>query len=455
MAGISLSGMASGMDTNSIVDQLMAIERNKIVKQNLRTKAIEAQATGLRDVQTKLRALKGAAEALRSPVLWANTQTVESSDAARFVVERTGMAPAGAHSFAVRQLAAAEQEGFTYTASATPGSLTVGGKTVAIPANAKPSDLAAAINANAELPVYATALDDDTIVFSSRQTGSTGAFDVVSDQLTADPAQTRAARDAEYSVDGGATWKSSASNVISDAVVGLKITAKGITAASESINVGVAGVNTAEVKDKLKAFVTAYNDVVTTTRAKLDEKGVRDPQTAADAAKGRLFGDTGLTGVLSRLRTTMSDAVAGVADGTMDELHELGISTGKGSGGASTADARMGKLVVDDARLDAALANPTRVRELFGAGSSPGFAQKIEKVLDDEAGTSGVLAERLKVNSAEQKRVKDRITTIEQRITVQEKRLRDQFTAMEKALSLSQSQGSWLMGQISSMQSQG
>ena len=38
MAGISLSGLASGLDTNSIVDQLMAIERNKVVKQNLRTR---------------------------------------------------------------------------------------------------------------------------------------------------------------------------------------------------------------------------------------------------------------------------------------------------------------------------------------------------------------------------------------------------------------------------------
>ena len=452
MAGVSFGGLASGLDTNSIITQLMSIERNKIAKQNLRTKAIEAEASGLRDVQTKLRALKSASEALRSPGLWANTQTVESSAPAKLVVERTGMAPAGAHSFAVRQLASAESEGFTYTPSDTAGSLTVGGKTVVIPANAKPADLAAAINSTADLAVYATALDDDTVVFSSRQTGSAGAFDVASSQLVSDPAHTRAARDAEYSTDGGTTWISSPSNVITDAVVGLKITAKGITTAPESVNVGVAGVNTADVKEKLKAFVTAYNDVITSTRAKLDEKGVRNPQTAAEAAKGRLFGDTGLNGVLSRLRTTMSDAVAGIADATMNELHEIGISTGKGSGGASTVDARMGKLVIDDTKLDAALSNPTRVRELFGASGNQGFAHKIEKLLDSEAGTSGVLSERLKVNSAEQKRVKDRITDIEERITAQEKRLRVQFTAMEKALALSQSQGNYLMSQISSMQ---
>ena len=452
MGGISFGGLASGLDTNSIITQLMGIERNKIAKQNLRTRAIEAEGGGLRDVQAKLRALKSASESLRSVGLWANTQTVESSNSARVAVERTGMSPAGSHTFAVRQLAAAEQEGFTYTASADEGTLTVGGKTVTIAANAKPAELAATINAAADLPVYATALDDGSIVFSSRQTGSAGAFDVSSSQLVADPAHTRAARDAEYSIDGGATWKSSSSNVISDAVVGLKITAKGITTGSESINVGVAGVNTADVKDKLKAFVTAYNDVVTATRAKLDEKGVRDPQNAAEAAKGRLFGDTGLNGVLSRLRTTVGDVVPGIADTGMNQLTDMGISTGKGSGGASTPDARMGKLVIDDVKLDAALANPTRVRELMGAGANPGFAQKIEKLLDTEAGTSGVLSERLKVNASEARRVKERITDIEERITAQEKRLRTEFTAMEKALSLAQSQGNYLMGQVNAMQ---
>lgn len=453
MGGISLSGMASGLDTNGIISQLMAIERNKIAKQNLRSRGIDAEASGLRDVQSKLRALKTASEALRSVGLWADTQTVESSNPAKLAVERTGMAPAGGHSMWARQLASAEQEGFTYTASTTDGTLTVGGKTVAIPANATTADLASSINKTADLAVYATAVDGDTIVFTARQTGTAGAFDVASTQLAADASLTAAAKDAEYSLDGGATWKTSSSNVLTDAIVGLKITLKGTTPAAETINVGVAGVDTAAVKEKLKAFVNAYNEVITATRAKVDEKGVRDPQNAIDAAKGRLFGDTGLNGVLSRLRSVMSDAVAGITDTAMDQLLEIGISTGKAtSGGTTSPDAKIGKLTIDDARLDAALADPIKVRQLLGADGKPGFAQKIEALLEAEAGTGGVLAGRLKNNSSEQKRVKDHITDIEERIAAQEKRLRMQFTAMEKALSLSQSQGNWLMGQISAMQ---
>ena len=271
-------------------------------------------------------------------------------------------------------------------------------------------------------------------------------------QLAPDAAFTSAAKNAEYSLDGGATWRQSSSNVLSDAVVGLKITLKGTTTASENINIGVAGVDTTAVKDKLKAFVNAYNDVITATRAKLDEKSVRNPQTTTDASKGQLFGDTGLSGMLSRLRTMMTDTVAGLGDATADQLSEIGISTGKATPGVTSNDARIGKLVIDNAALDAALANPIKVRALFGANGTPGFAQKIETLIDSEGGTSGVLSQRLKINASEAQRVKDRIADTEERITAQEKRLRAQFTAMEKALALSQSQGSWLGSQIAAMQ---
>ena len=215
---------------------------------------------------------------------------------------------------------------------------------------------------------------------------------------------------------------------------------------------GLAGVKTTEVKDKVKAFITAYNDVVTTTRAKLGEKGIPNPQTSFEAGRGQLFADTGLGSMLSRLRVMMSDVVAGVADPAMDQLAEMGISTGKATGGSISEDAKLGKLVLDETMLDAALADPTKLRALLGASGAPGFAQKIESLIEVEAGTGGILSERLKVNADEAKRIQDRITVTEQRIELQEKRLRAQFAAMEKALGLAQNQGNWLASQISSLQ---
>jgi flagellar hook-associated protein 2 len=48
------------------------------------------------------------------------------------------------------------------------------------------------------------------------------------------------------------------------------------------------------MKTKVKAFVDAYNAVVTSTRSKISEKSIADATTVTDAAKGSLFGDSGL-----------------------------------------------------------------------------------------------------------------------------------------------------------------
>ncbi|MDP9377739.1 MAG: flagellar filament capping protein FliD [Actinomycetota bacterium] len=450
MAGIGLSGLASGVDTDGIVTRLMALERQSITRFQKQQRGIQAEQAGLKDVQSKLKALKTAAQDLRSPGLWANKQTIDSTDPARVGVSLTGMAPAGSYSLEVRKLAAAEQEGFTYTKSSVSGSLTVGGKTVTINPDASSADLAASINGNSELSVFATALDDDTIVFSARKPGTANAFDVTSTQLTADPALSRAASDAEYSVDGGGTWNTSSSNVIENLVVGVKATLKGVTSAPVSISVGVAGVDPEAVKEKVKAFITAYNDVVGVTRGKLDEKAPTGANLS-ESTKGQLFGDTGLTSMLGQLRRTMSDEVSGL-DASMNELLEVGISTGKGSGGASSADARMGKLSLDEAKLTAALSDPAKVRALFsGTGGADGFAQKLEAQIDSQVGPNRTFDERLKVSDARVKRLQQQMTTTEERIVAKEKRLRAQFAAMETALNRSQTQQGWLGAQIASL----
>ena len=58
MADLSLSGLASGLDTPAIISQLMAIERQGQTRMQYRQKNVQAQATGLKDVKTKLEALQ-------------------------------------------------------------------------------------------------------------------------------------------------------------------------------------------------------------------------------------------------------------------------------------------------------------------------------------------------------------------------------------------------------------
>ena len=65
-----LSGLASGVDTSSIVDKLIAIERQQNARLGLRKSAVQARQTGLKDIATKLNALKTAAQDLAAAGNW-------------------------------------------------------------------------------------------------------------------------------------------------------------------------------------------------------------------------------------------------------------------------------------------------------------------------------------------------------------------------------------------------
>ena len=94
-SNLALSGLASGVDTSSIVTQLMALERQATTRLGYRQNAVDAQRTALKDVAGTLSALQSAAEALAAAGTWSQAQTVESSDAARYKQQRILIAPRG------------------------------------------------------------------------------------------------------------------------------------------------------------------------------------------------------------------------------------------------------------------------------------------------------------------------------------------------------------------------
>src|SRR3954468_12320646 len=125
MATLGLSGLVSGVDTASIVDQLMQLERQGQTRTSYRQKHTYAQANGLTDVKTKLEALKSAATALRDGGTWTENQTVTSADAARVAVARTGGAPIGTYGVRVTQLSSSAQKTYTWAESDAATTLTL------------------------------------------------------------------------------------------------------------------------------------------------------------------------------------------------------------------------------------------------------------------------------------------------------------------------------------------
>ena len=178
---INFGGLASGLDTNTIVDQLMAIERQPQNRLKLRQGQIDTRKTALSDIASRLKNLRLAAQDLKSPALWADTQTVDVNDATKLTAVRTGPAGTGSYQVSVTQLSSAYQHWYTYAPSASDDSITVGGRSYAITAGSDLATIANTINADASGVVYASAVTaaDGTkyLALSSRKTGSALAND--------------------------------------------------------------------------------------------------------------------------------------------------------------------------------------------------------------------------------------------------------------------------------------
>src|ERR1700750_517997 len=352
MAGLSLGGLSSGLDTQSIIDQLMAIDRAPDTRMKLQQSPLQARQQTLTDIGTRLRNLQDAVKDLGSTTTWANTQTLEVSDSTKLSATRLSGAAPGGHEIAVTSLARSEQRSYAYAASDT--TLTIGAAHIALSATDTGATAADKINSNADSPVYAVFVQDplgdsskDRLVLTRKDTGAFNQADmtVSGADWTSTEAYT-AGVNAKFTVDDGAEQESR-SNVVKSAVPSLQLTFK--STGTTSVTVSAPALDQAAISDKVKAFVDQYNSTIDFVRGALTEKRVPNATTDTDARKGSLFGDPQLTGLLSQLRSAMSDKTG--ITGAVQSLADVGVSTGTGSGGAASADAVAGKLTLDADKL--------------------------------------------------------------------------------------------------------
>jgi flagellar hook-associated protein 2 len=453
---LNIGGLASGLDTNAIIDQLMAIERQPRTKLDDQASLVRARQAAYADFQSRLRSVEAAARDLRSVGLWAQTQSVASTDPTRVSATIGAGAGVGGYQVEVSQLASSAQRTYSFTSPASAGTITIDGHDTAVAAGASLSDVVTAINSDANATVYAAATDSGTLVLSARRSGDTGAgFIAVTDgsgSLSEQTAKAKQGRDALFTVDGVAG--SASTNEVTNAIPGVRLTLSGLTTVSGpiTVTVGAPATDPAKIKDKLRAFVDVYNATIDAIRARLDERSVQSPTTDADKQAGMLRGDTALEDILSQMRQSIYTAVRGLPDG-MSSLADLGISTGDASPTISR-DALAGKLTIDETKLDAALANdPSGVRDLLaGPANVGGWARSFETLVHNADTTGGTLDARIVGADAELKRLAQSMADMDQRLALREQTLRAQFTAMETALSQSQAQGQWLNGQLAALQ---
>ena len=321
MSPLALGGLASGIDTDSIIKQLMAVEGQSKTRLQLADTRANARQTGLRDLATKL----GAAARRRQ-------RTEEHDDVVRRPAARLQRSGAGRHARDCRRRARPRAHRGHRAGRDRPARLHVHGERVAaddhdrrLLARRRPdstiSTVAAAINDREDSPVTAV-VAGGKLVLTSRTGGEDGDFSVDATPLLAEDA-VYARVGLRRRLPARRRPEDLASNVITDAILGVELTLKATTTSPVSLTVSDPAPDTDGVKAKVTAFVSAYNSAVDFIRGKLSEEKVKNPTTTAEASKGLFRGDTMLTGVLSSMRSQIGD------------LSAYGISTGAASGSAT------------------------------------------------------------------------------------------------------------------------
>jgi len=433
MSAVTFTGLSSGIDTASLVSQLVAAERAP-------ADAITQKQSDLNTQKSIVSSLSSALAALGTAVQGMNLaselqpRTASSSDSHVTVAASSGAA-ATVHDIRVQSLARGQISSSRSFATQTAGVLgdgslkiTTGSATSTINYASTDSlaDVAAKIN-NANAGASASVLFDGTsyrLMVAATQTGTANApqFTETGDGLgLANPANIKiAATDAKATIDGVDVTRSS--NVIGDAIDGLTLTLNSVHATAEpSSNVTVA-LDTTSVANKLTAMVSAYNSVNSALHVQLDYTGTQKGTST-------LFGDSTLRQLQGTLGNIMGSAYGTGANNT---LGSVGLTRDK-----------TGALTLDTTKLNAALAkNPNAVADLFVTG---GFANTVSKMTDAYTRTGdGILAAKTTSLTSRFSDLQTQADQINNRADSLKTQLDAQFAALETAMTAMKQQSAYL-----------
>jgi flagellar hook-associated protein 2 len=430
MALINFNGLATGLDTGAMIDQLVALERSRATVYNQRISDLSRQGTIVDDLTTRLSTLRDRARGLDTPTELTLAKA-STSDASHFKVAVAGAA-VGSHRLRVDGLARAQTVSSRQFATAGAGAagdgsvaITTGTstKTVAWTAADSLADIATRIN-DAGAGVTAAVVYDGVkyrLVANARATGTAAASTFVETGAglgwSAPGAITVAATDARFTLDGIPMTRGS--NLVDDALPGTTFTLTAAHAAGEDDTTIDIAADRDALRDKVKGLVDAYNAV----------GGLLDGQLRYDGTpKGRdtLFGD----GTLRRLQQSLTKLVT---DRHGDRtLAGLGASIDK-----------TGRLTFDTTKFDRALIDdPAAVQALLVDG---GLATALANVAEQHVRSGdGLLVGKGDAFDRQIAVYKNDVTRIEDAATRLGDRLREQFSALEQAVSALKNQSSQL-----------
>ncbi|MCE9578770.1 MAG: flagellar filament capping protein FliD [Deltaproteobacteria bacterium] len=429
---VQLSGLISGLDTASIVSQLVAVERAPANKLATNKSNLVAQESILASLGARM---TGLADTLKGMDLASETRAISAtvSDTAHVAIAASGTAATGEHSVRVVATARAQVAASRTFTSQDAGVMGVGsvtfnaaaGTPVSVSWDATDSLSAIADRMNAAgAGVTASVLKVDTgyrLLVRSNDTGTAGAttFTDAGDNLDLANAAniTVTARDAQVSIDGVTITRSK--NLIDDALPGVTLTLKAAHAATDADTLATVAVDHDASKAKVQKFVDAYNAVASL---------VNDQLTYSGTTKGAdtLFGDSTLRGLQRTLSTFVADTHGGKS------LSQLGISLD-----------RAGKLSLDATKFDAAITKDGDA--ITGLFVTAGFATDLTTATENYTrGGTGLLAGKKTALDARMKIYQQQIDQINKAADALDTRLTADFTKLEQTMSTLQGQSSYI-----------
>lgn len=443
---ITLSGF-NNIDFQAIVDILIKSEREPINRLETQKKNEQNRLSAYTSLSTNLSSLQSAFAALQTSSAYGSLQA-SSSDTEILTASATASASKGSFTINVTSLARPQ------TTSSAAGqfsdinatildsgtlSLTQNGTTTSIDLTGVSTlaQLRDAINAQ-QSGVKASIINDGStsgnppkpfrLVLTSAMSGVASAF-TVDDQTSLNSGTPGAVLNLSTNASGvaqdtvftynGITIRS-ASTTVTDAVPGLNLkllkTGSSIVTVTDDDSV---------LKDKIKAVVTTFNSFNEFAQGqfKLATDGSSRPPLATDPL---------LRGINRQLRGFFTTDHSN--SGSIQNLTELGVRL-----------TQSGKLEIDDAVLDNALANSRTDVQAFLADTS-GFAAKVSNFVQSFTQSGG------SIDSVENRiqttidSYSNRIQTLEAQLVLREQTLNQQFAAADQAISQLNSQGNALAG---------
>lgn len=454
MAGLTASGLTTGLDVNSLVSQLMTVEQQPLIALNRKEASYQAKISALGSLKSALSALQTAAEALipGAGVTAADKYTTTSaslSDTTLASASATNTAAAGSYTLTDIVAAKAQQirkSGLAVPAEAGTLSITVGnGATVSvnIAAGATLAQVRDAVNASGAQATASIINDgtNDVLIFTAKNTGATNT-------ITINGASTDGGTEFDvfdYTAPGGNnSWveqqpAGSAS---------LKINGITVTSATNSITTAISGVtlnlvkdgvgpttltvgkNNAAVTTGLNAFIKAYNDAVGVMKS----LGNYD---AVNKQASTLTGDATLRSAQSQLRGVLFTKSGG-SNASLQLLSDVGVSVQQD-----------GTLKLDSTKLSAAITSDFSSVASLVSNVGTRFKTTISGLI----ATDGAVTARIDGINSTIKSIGTRRDSLNRLLAKVEENYKRQFTALDVQLSNMQSLSNRLQQQLASLPS--